>query len=133
MATRTPQAESVDGVPVECTAHDAFCVWDLREWDGDVETMAEINEAWLAYHDEPGVVGTVSVFPENVIVDGELQSFISEGWNEAGEAAGLQHLAIVGDGLASRAVKRQMAVPDLTMDVFEEVKPAVEWLREQTA
>lgn len=132
MSTRTPQTESVDGVPVECTAHDAFCVWDLRGWDGELETMAAINDAWLEHHDEPGVVGTISVFPEDVIVDGELQSFISEGWNEAGEAAGLQYLAIVGDGLASRAVKQQMSVPDLTMDVFRAVEPAVEWLDEQT-
>ncbi|MEZ3115576.1 hypothetical protein RYH80_06555 [Halobaculum sp. MBLA0147] len=125
-------ATSFTDVPVEYEDHGAFVVWDLCEWDGDVETMEAINEAWMEVHDPPEKVGTISVFPEDVIVDGELQSFIADGWNEAGEAVGLEHLAIVGESLAGIAVKSQIEMPDIDVDVFGEVDDAVAWLEDLT-
>lgn len=119
---------SVADVPVEYEDHGAFVVWDLREWNGDVETMEAINEAWVEVHEPPEKVGTISVFPEDVIVGGELQSFIADGWNEAGEAVGLEHLAIVGESLVGIAVKSQIELPDVDVDVFEDTDDAVAWL-----
>jgi hypothetical protein len=123
--------DPTDGLPIQADDHGAYVVWDIREWDGDVDTLEAINEAWVETHRPPAKTGTISVFPGHVVVDGEAQDFISEGWNEASEITGLQHLAIVAEGLQAMAVKNQIDVPDLTMEVFDAVDPAVEWMNEQ--
>ena len=81
---------------VEATDHGAFHVRDLRGWNGDVDTLDEINEAWVEAHSPDGKVGTVSVFPD----DG-IQSYITEGWNEAAELTDLRYLAVVADRFRS--------------------------------
>lgn len=122
---------SVRDVPVSYDDHGEFVVWDITGWEGDVETLEAINEAWLDVHDPSEKVGTISVFPEEVIIDGELQGFIAEGWNEAGDAAGLEHLAIVAESLVGMAVKRQIEMPNVTVDAFNEVEEAVAWMDER--
>ena len=121
-------------LPIEAEDHGGFAVWDLRGWDGDVETMAEINEAWVAVHTPEEKVGTISVFPEEVIVHGEIMDFISEGWNEASEATGLEYLAIVGEGLQTMAVKSNIEAPNIeAIAGFEDVQSAVGWMDERVA
>jgi hypothetical protein len=118
---------------VEATDHGAFYVWDLRGWQGDVETLDEINQAWMAAHDPAKKVGTISVFPEDVILDDGVQNYITEGWNEAAEATGLQYLAIVADGIKKLAVKNQFHTPGVELETFDEVEPAVEWMNDRVA
>lgn len=124
-----PRKEVRGDVPVEYEDHGAFVLWDLSDWEGDIETLSAINDAWVEVHTPPNKVGTISVFPDAVVVDDRLESFIDDGWNEAGRAVGLEYLAIVGNGLATRAVREQMSVPDLTMDVFNDTPRAVRWMR----
>jgi hypothetical protein len=122
-----------DGLPVTADDRSSYYVWDLREWSGDVETLAEINEAWMAAHEPAAKTGTISVFPDEVVLDGELQGFISEGWNEAAEAVGLEHLAIVGTGLQTMAVESQIDAGWLDLECFETVPEAVDWMDEQVS
>ena len=124
---------SVQDVPVSYDDHGEFVVWDITEWDGDVETLEAINEAWLEVHEPSQKVGTITVFPEEVIIDGELQGFIADGWNEAGDVAGLEQFAIVAESLVGMAVKTQIEMPDVTVDAFNDIDEAVEWMDEQVA
>ncbi|MFB6177232.1 MAG: hypothetical protein ABEI99_08850 [Halobaculum sp.] len=124
---------SVQDVPVSYDDHGEFVVWDITDWDGDVETLEAINEAWLEVHEPSRKVGTITVFPEEVIIDGELQGFIADGWNEAGDVAGLEQFAIVAESLVGMAVKTQIEMPDVTVDAFNDVDEAVEWMNEQVA
>jgi len=121
-------------LPIDAEDHGGFVVWDLCEWDGDVETMTEINEAWMAVHSPDAKRGTISVLPEEVIVHGEIMDFISEGWNEASEATGLQYLAIVGQGLQTRAVRSNIDAPNIeAMQGFDSTDAAVEWMEGEVA
>lgn len=122
-----------ESVPVTYDDHGAFVVWDLSAWEGNIETFERINEAWLSVHDDPETVGTISVFPSDVIVDGEFQSFVADEWNGAGEAAGLEHLALVGERLLGMAVQNQIEMPNVTVETFQTVDAAVDWMDEQTA
>lgn len=110
----------------------SFVVWDLRDWDGDVETMKEINDAWLEVHEPPEKSGTISVFPEHVVVNGEIQEYISDGWNDAADAAGLDHLAIVADGLQGMAVQNHIEMDGVDTDTFEDVESAKTWMESLT-
>ncbi|NLV11404.1 hypothetical protein ACAH01_05120 [Halomicrobium sp. HM KBTZ05] len=121
-------------VPVDADDHGEFVVWDLRSWSGDVETMEAINEAWVATHEPAQKVGTISVFPDSVVVDGQIQSFISEGWNEAAKATGLEYLAIVGQNLQTMAVEQQIDAPSIEeIRAFQSVDDAIDWLNAATA
>lgn len=123
--------EAIKGLPVNSDDRGEYVVWDLREWDGDVETMNRINEAWVEVHSPDEKVGTISVFPDHVVIGGQVQDFISEGWNEAAQATGLEYLAIVADGLQGMAVQGQIDAPTVDMEVFEAVEPAADWMDEQ--
>jgi hypothetical protein len=121
-------------LPLSAEEHGAFKVWDLREWEGDVDTLDAINEAWVEAHSPDEKVGTVSVFPEDVILDDGVQDFLTEGWNEAAEMTGLRYLAIVAPGIKKLTVKSQIHAPVLEeMETFDEVDPAVEWMQAQVA
>lgn len=115
-------------LPVTCDDRGDYCVWDLRDWAGDVDTLDEINEAWVEAHSPAPKVGTVSVFPDHVIVDGEIQDFISDGWNEAAGATGLEYLAIVADGLQGMAVEGQIDAPTVDVKTFDTVAEATDWM-----
>ena len=121
----------INQLPVEPTEYDKFYVWDFREWDGDIDVLEQINEAWMDYHSEPAKIGTISVLPDHVIADGELQDFISEGWTEAAEAAELEYCAIVADGLQGLAFKQSFDASWVTVDTFEEIDQAVAWLENE--
>lgn len=122
-----------EDVPVNAEDHGAYYVWDLRPWDGDVETLDEINQAWMNAHGPDEKIGTISVFPNEVIIDDSIQDFIAEGWNEASKATDLQYLAIVAEGLKALAVQNQIDVPFVEMEAFDTVEEAVEWMDEQVA
>jgi hypothetical protein len=122
---------AVTELPVEPTEYDKFYLWDLREWGGDMEVFEQINEAWMDYHSEPAKIGTVSVLPDHVVADGELQDFISEGWTEAAETAELEYCAIVADGLQGLAIKQSFDASWVTVDTFEETGQAVSWLENE--
>jgi hypothetical protein len=119
---------TVTELPVEPTEHDKFYVWDMCEWDGDLDVFKQINDAWMEYHSEPAKIGTISVLPDHVIADGELQDFISEGWTEAAEAAELEYCAIVANGLQGLAVKESFDASWVTVGTFEETDQAVAWI-----
>jgi hypothetical protein len=119
------------GLPVEPTEHDQFYVWDLCEWQGDLDVFKQINEAWMDYHSEPEKVGTISVLPEHVVADGELQDFVSDGWTEAAEAAELEYCAIVADGLQGLAFKQSFDASWVTVETFEETGEAISWLENE--
>lgn len=123
-----PIRKQREDVPVEYEEYGSFVLWDLTDWDGDIVTLAEANDAWLDVHSDDDVVGTILVLPDHVIDENQLQEFMSEGWNGGGQAAGLQYLAIVGDGLGTRAVKNQIDTPDLDLEVFQDDDAAVNWL-----
>jgi len=118
-------------LPVEPTEHEKFYVWDLCEWDGDLDVFKRINEAWMDHHSEPSKVGTITVLPEHVVADGELQDFISEGWTEAAETAGLEYCAIVASGLQGLAIKQSFDASQVTVGTFEETDKAVAWLEDK--
>ena len=95
--------------------------------------MKDINEAWMSVHDPPAKVGTIPVLPDDVVVHGEIQSFISEGWNEASEATGLQYLALVAENLQAMAVESQIDAPSIEeIRAFQSVDEAVGWMEETT-
>ena len=128
MATDVPEE-----LPIQSDDRGSYVVWDLRSWGGDVETMKDINEAWMAVHDPPAKVGTIPVLPDDVVVHGEIQSFISEGWNEASEATGLQYLALVAENLQAMAVESQIDAPSIEeIRAFQSVDEAVDWMEETT-
>jgi hypothetical protein len=116
-------------LPVDATERESYVIWDLCDWEGDVETLEEINEAWMDAHEPAEKTGTISVFPEEVVIDGELQGFISEGWNEAAEAVGLRYLALVGNGLQAMAVRQQLDMPKVKIEVCETIDEAEEWMK----
>jgi len=118
-------------LPVNDEDHGQFVVWNLREWDGDLDEFKEINDAWVTKHQPPEKVGTISVFPDHVVVGDELQDFISEGWNEACEITDLEYLAIVVDGIGKLTVKNRIDVPSVKVETFDTVDAAVEWMEEQ--
>jgi hypothetical protein len=121
-------------LPVNADDHGEFVVWDIRDWEGDAETMDEINQAWVAVHEPEQYVGTISVFPEDIIIHGDIEEIISGGWNEAARATGLQHLAIVGEGLQTIAVQSHIDAPTIeTMDGFDEIDEAVSWMESQVS
>jgi hypothetical protein len=122
----------MQSLPVDATERDSYVIWDLCDWEGDVETLEEINEAWMDAHKPPEKTGTISVFPEGVVIGGELQGFISEGWNEAAEAVGLQYLALVGDGLQGMAVRQQLDMPNVEIEVCDSIDEAEEWMKTHT-
>jgi len=124
-------ASAVSELPVEPTEYNKFYVWDMSEWDGDLDVFERINEAWMDYHSEPAKIGTISVLPDHVVADGELQDFISEGWTEAAEAADLEYCAIVADGLQGLAFKQSFDASWVTVDTFEETDQAVSWLENE--
>lgn len=93
--------------------------------------MDDINTAWMREHTEEDVVGTISCLPGSFIVDNKMQDFISEGWNDAADAAGLEYLAIVSDGLEGIAVKGQIETENVAVEVFDNVEEAVAWMTEQ--
>jgi len=121
-------------LPLSSEDHGAFNVWDLRGWEGDVETLDEINQAWVEAHSPEEKSGTISVFPEDVVLDDGVQDFLTEGWNEAAEVTDLRYLAIVAPGIKKLAVKSQIHAPVIeAMETFDEVDPAVEWMNEHVA
>lgn len=122
---------TVADLPVEPTEHNEFYVWDMSDWDGDLDTFEQINEAWMELHSEPEKVGTISVLPDHVVADGELQDFISGGWTEAAEAAELEYCAIVADGLHGLAIEQSFDASWVTVDTFQETEEAVSWLENE--
>lgn len=124
---------SIAELPVQVEDRDSYVVWDLREWEGDIETMEAINEAWVEVHEPAAKQATVSVFPSDVVVDEEKQSFITDGWNEACELTGIECIGIVSDLLKGMAVKRQIDVPGVAVDTFDEVTEATEWVEAELA
>jgi len=122
-----------DELPIDPDDRGSYVVWDLRSWEGDLETMKEINEAWMDVHNPPAKIGTIPVLPDDVVVHGEIQSFISEGWNEASEATGLQYLALVAENLQAMAVENQIDAPSIEeISAFQSVDAAVDWMEEMT-
>lgn len=125
--------EVSEELPIKTDDRGPYVVWDLRSWDGDVETMEKINEAWMDAHSPPAKVGTIPVLPDDVVVHGEIQSFISEGWNEASKATGLQYLALVAKNLQAMAVESQIDAPSIEeIRAFQSVDAAVDWMEEVT-
>jgi len=120
-------------LPIKPDDRGPYVVWDLRSWEGDVETMKDINEAWMDVHSPAAKIGTIPVLPDDVVVHGEIQSFISEGWNEASEATGLQYLALVAENLQAMAVESQIDAPSIEeIRAFQSVEAAVDWMEEVT-
>ena len=124
-------ASAVSELPVEPTEYKKFYIWDMSEWDGDLDVFEQINEAWMDHHSEPAKIGTISVLPDHVVANGELQDFVSEGWTEAAEAADLEYCAIVADGLQGLAFKQSFDASWVTVDTFEETDQAVSWLENE--
>jgi len=124
-------APSYPELPIDAEDRGSYIVWDLRAWNGDIETMKRINERWVEAHEPAEKEGTISIFPEDVVVHGEIQEFISEGWNEACEATDLQYLAIVAEGLQAMAVENQIDAPAVELSAFDDEGAAVDWMDER--
>lgn len=119
---------SLNELPVNADDRGSYVVWDLRDWDGDLDTMERINEAWVETHQPDSKQATISVFPSDVVVDDKKQEFISSGWNEACKITGIECVAVVSDVLKAMAVENQIDAPGVSIDSFDDVDAAVQWV-----
>jgi trans-2-enoyl-CoA reductase len=97
-------------IPVEAESRGDYVVWDMRDWTGDEEVLADIETAWLEEHSDSTVESSVVLLNDDIELGPDFQTHISERWSALTSDAGIEELVFVTDRVTALAVKANMDV-----------------------
>ncbi|MFC7070444.1 hypothetical protein [Halobaculum lipolyticum] len=106
--------------------HDSVLVYDLSEWDGDTDTVGDLEDQWAADARQSHISGTVTVFGPDVSLGRETQEHLAREWSANVDAAGVERIAFVADGVKAHAVSANMDV-EPAVHAFGSREDAIEW------
>ncbi|MFC7097080.1 hypothetical protein [Halobaculum marinum] len=106
--------------------HDSVLVYDLSAWDGETEGMADIETQWRRDASAAHISGTVTVFGPDIALGHETQRHLAREWSDNVDAAGVDRVAFVSEGIKARAVSAAVDV-GAEVHVFGSLEEAVEW------
>jgi len=104
-------------------------VQDLTDWSGETEGMDAVEQDWLDHASQPQITATITEFGEEVQLGRETQDHLADEWSENAQAAGIEKIAFVSDGLEARAVSANLDVPQ-EIKTFGSLDEALWWARE---
>ncbi|SEV93159.1 hypothetical protein [Halobacterium jilantaiense] len=109
---------------------DNVVIWDLSDWTGDPDEIADIKEQWVRAANKSHITATVTKIGGSLDLGSDTQSHIAEIWTDLAEGASLEKSAVVSDRIKAMAVQSNLDTGDFETGHFETVDEAVDWAQD---
>ncbi|MFB6176980.1 MAG: hypothetical protein ABEI99_07545 [Halobaculum sp.] len=126
-ARRTDRGELPFGVTHEVVG--STVLQDLTGWDGETDGLDAVESAWMEVASQSDVTAAVTEFSTEMLLGAETQDHLAVEWSANADAAGIERIAFVSDGIKARAVSANL---DVAQDVqtFTCPEAALGWANE---